>query len=113
MSTLFISAPGALNRNEVNRHRNGVIVGAQMPNNHSAKITAAAAKLEKPTAVSAKKQQRVVVVGAGISGLRAASVLQRHGVAVTILEGRPDRIGGRISTSRKHGKAARDIGKYT
>jgi len=52
-------------------------------------------------------------VGAGISGLRTAAVLQRHGVAVTILEGRADRIGGRICTSRKLGKAARDIGKYT
>ena len=54
--------------------------------------------------------KRVVVVGAGISGLRAASVLQRHGLHVTILEGRPDRIGGRILTSRKSEGGARDIG---
>lgn len=61
-----------------------------------------------------KKTPHVIVVGAGISGLRAASVLQRHGVGVTILEGRPDRIGGRIYTSRKNGNdAPRDIGKYT
>ena len=117
MSTLFISAPGALNQNEINRHQNqnGVIADTQLSSTHSAMITAMdAAKLEKtPAVVSPKKQQHVIIVGAGISGLRSASVLQRHGVGVTILEGRPDRIGGRICTSRKHGKAARDIGKYT
>jgi hypothetical protein len=57
------------------------------------------------------KPNKVIVVGAGISGLRAASVLQSHGVQVVVLEGR-DRIGGRIYTSRKLGKAPRDIGKY-
>lgn len=117
MSTLFISAPGALNQNEVNRHRNqnGVIADTQMSSTHSAMITAMnAAKLENSsTILSPKEQQQVIIVGAGIAGLRAASVLKRHGVGVTILEGRPDRIGGRICTSRKHGKAARDIGKYT
>lgn len=60
----------------------------------------------KPTA------NKVIVVGAGISGLRAASVLQRHGISVVVLEGRPDRIGGRICTSRKPDGAPRDIGKY-
>ncbi|KAH6710652.1 flavin-containing amine oxidase-like protein [Leptodontidium sp. MPI-SDFR-AT-0119] len=114
MSTLFISAPGALNQNEVNRHRNqnGVIADTQMSSTHSAMITAMnAAKLENSsTILSPKERQHVIIVGAGIAGLRAASVLKRHGVGVTILEGRPDRIGGRICTSRKHGKAARDIG---
>jgi NADPH-dependent 2,4-dienoyl-CoA reductase/sulfur reductase-like enzyme len=57
--------------------------------------------------------KKVVVVGAGIAGLRAASVLRTHGVDVVVLEARPDRIGGRIYTSRKPGRAApRDIGKY-
>ena len=56
-----------------------------------------------------KEKVRVVVVGAGISGLRAASVLQRHGVEVTILEGR-DRIGGRIHTTRNDQGISRDIG---
>ncbi|KAJ5738684.1 hypothetical protein N7493_001839 [Penicillium malachiteum] len=51
----------------------------------------------------------VLVVGAGISGLRAASVLKKHGLNVVVLEAR-DRIGGRINTSRKEGKPARDIG---
>lgn len=58
------------------------------------------------------KQHKVIVVGAGISGLRAASVLRRHNVDVVVLEGRPDRIGGRIYTSRKTNGAPRDIGIY-
>jgi polyamine oxidase len=55
-------------------------------------------------------KQRVVVVGAGISGLRAASVLQRHGVDVVVIEGR-DRIGGRIHTTHSE-KGPRDIGTW-
>jgi hypothetical protein len=51
----------------------------------------------------------VLVVGAGISGLRAASILRRHGLNVIVLEAR-DRIGGRIQTSHKDGKPARDMG---
>lgn len=49
----------------------------------------------------------VVVIGAGFSGLRAASVLLRHGhhqherIRVVVLEGR-DRIGGRAYTSTSH-----------
>ena len=114
MSTLYTSAPGALNQNEINRQNpNRVIVDAQMSTTQSAMISALAAELERASVVSPKKQQHVIVVGAGISGLRAASCLQRHGIVVTILEGRPDRIGGRIRTSRNHGKAVRDIGKYT
>ncbi|KAJ5361495.1 hypothetical protein N7541_002339 [Penicillium brevicompactum] len=52
--------------------------------------------------------KKVIVVGAGISGLRAAAVLHRHGCEVVVLEAR-DRIGGRIHTSRK-GDHVRDIG---
>ncbi len=114
MSTLYTSAPGALSQNEINRqNQNRVIVDTQMSTTQSAMISALAA-LERTTVVSPRKQQHVIVVGAGISGLRAASCLQRHGIAVTILEGRSDHIGGRIRTSRRHdGKAVRDIGKYT
>lgn len=51
---------------------------------------------------------KVIVIGAGISGLRAAAVLLRHGIDVVVLEGR-DRIGGRINTTRTE-KGVRDIG---
>jgi polyamine oxidase len=54
-------------------------------------------------------KKKVTVVGAGISGLRAASVLQRHGLDVVVLEAR-GRIGGRILTSRKGQNVIRDIG---
>ncbi|KAK5467612.1 carbohydrate-binding module 1 protein [Exophiala xenobiotica] len=54
--------------------------------------------------------KKVIVVGAGIAGLRAASVLRTHGIQVVVLEARPDRIGGRIYTSRKPGHGPRDIG---
>ncbi|CAK4034434.1 amine oxidase [Lecanosticta acicola] len=53
-------------------------------------------------------KKKVIVVGAGIAGLRAASVLMRHGIDVVVLEGR-DRIGGRICTTRTE-KGVRDIG---
>ncbi|KAI5464439.1 flavin-containing amine oxidoreductase [Mariannaea sp. PMI_226] len=52
--------------------------------------------------------KKVIVVGAGISGLRAASVLRRHGLDVVILEAR-DRIGGRICASNQS-SSSRDIG---
>lgn len=74
--------------------------------------TDAAAGLKEASLSGGPAANTVIVVGAGISGLRAASVLQRHGVAVVVLEGRPDRIGGRIYTSRKMNGAPRDIGKY-
>lgn len=57
-----------------------------------------------------KKKFKIVIVGAGISGLRAASVLERHGVDVVVLEGR-NRIGGRIHTTRTKDGVPRDIGQ--
>ena len=41
----------------------------------------------------------VIIVGAGVAGLSAATVLARAGLRVVILEGR-DRVGGRIFTRR-------------
>lgn len=72
-----------------------------------AETPAAVDKLAPRTGVEGKV--KVVVLGAGISGLRAASVLQRHGVEVVVLEGR-DRIGGRVHTTRNEAGAPRDIG---
>ncbi len=114
MSTLFISAPGT--PNGVNRHQSQVIVTPELPTTSSVVAPAllSASSLEpEPSPEPTKKQHHVLVIGGGISGLRAASVLLRHGIKVTLLEGRPDRLGGRIYTSRKFGKGARDIGKYT
>jgi monoamine oxidase len=42
---------------------------------------------------------RVIVIGAGVSGLAAAKVLHAAGAKVTVLEGRK-RIGGRVHTDR-------------
>ncbi|KFY26110.1 hypothetical protein V493_04256 [Pseudogymnoascus sp. VKM F-4281 (FW-2241)] len=55
----------------------------------------------KPSSVGPGFTPRICIVGAGISGLRAADVLLQHGFHVTILEAR-DRIGGRHATGDKH-----------
>lgn len=45
-------------------------------------------------------KNRVVIIGAGLTGLAAAQELSSHGQDVLVLEAR-DRIGGRIWTSAK------------
>jgi len=76
-------------------------------------VAEATSKTPKIINTSPEIPKKVVIVGAGISGLRAAAVLLRHGVDVVILEGREDRIGGRIYTSRKLENRPRDIGNST
>lgn len=56
----------------------------------------------------AKKHGKIIVVGAGISGLAAAQQLQQFGMEVIVLESR-DRVGGRVATFRKGGYIA-DLG---
>ena len=52
-----------------------------------------------PTPRLTAKSDRVIVIGAGMSGLSSARALHDAGYQVTIFEGR-DRIGGRIRTTR-------------
>ncbi|XP_068143125.1 possible lysine-specific histone demethylase 1 [Drosophila tropicalis] len=55
-----------------------------------------------------KKLGKVIVIGAGISGLAVAQQLQQFGMDVIVLEAR-DRVGGRIATFRKNSYIA-DLG---
>ncbi|KAL4436382.1 hypothetical protein ABPG77_009944 [Micractinium sp. CCAP 211/92] len=48
-------------------------------------------------AVPPRRRLKVIVIGSGVAGLKAASDLQRAGAEVTVLEAR-DRLGGRIHT---------------
>jgi monoamine oxidase len=71
---------------------------------------------------STSRQPRIAVVGAGLAGLRCAHLLwTRHGLASTLYEGHPDRIGGRCWSLRdyfsnglitEHGGAFIDSDQY-
>lgn len=55
------------------------------------------------SSVQAGGRPTVAVIGAGMSGLRAAQVLLQKGYKVIVYEAR-DRLGGRIFTSDRLGK---------
>jgi len=52
---------------------------------------------------------QVVVIGAGLSGLRAVSLLHEHGISSRLIEAR-DRIGGRVLSTSVLNRP--DLGKY-
>ncbi len=55
-----------------------------------------------------KKSRRVLVVGAGVAGLAAASELKSHGFDVVVIEAR-ERVGGRVWTASLQGQPV-DLG---
>ncbi len=62
-------------------------------------IGAASVAAGSPRVLRAQKQADVIIIGAGLSGLTAALLLQESGVNVQVIEGR-DRIGGRVLSYR-------------
>lgn len=71
--------------------------GTSRPEQKSSPTSASA-----PAPASTERNADVLVIGAGIAGLRAAEVLVAKGRRVIVLEAR-DRLGGRIHTDRSWG----------
>ncbi len=65
--------------------------------------------LLKSTPVRAQSDSTIIVIGAGVAGLAAASYLQESGYEVLVLEAR-NRIGGRVWTNRTLNNIPLDLG---
>src|SRR5688572_32214201 len=63
-------------------------------------VRAAEAGRREPMTLIADRPKRVLVIGAGLSGLVAAYELSKAGHAVTVLEAQ-HRVGGRVLTLRE------------
>ncbi len=61
-------------------------------------VTAAASTVLMTKRVSAEAKSDVIIIGAGLSSLNAALILEELGAKVTVLEG-TNRIGGRLYTA--------------
>lgn len=59
---------------------------------------------------AATNHAEVLIIGAGMSGVAAGHALQSAGISPIVLEGRSDRIGGRIWSSYKWADAPVDLG---
>jgi monoamine oxidase len=62
----------------------------------STAATATAASLPNLAYTAAAAPPDVIVIGAGLSGLETANTLEENGLKVLLLEGRRDRVGGRV-----------------
>ncbi|WP_035846637.1 flavin monoamine oxidase family protein [Kitasatospora azatica] len=101
------AAPGGLGRRELLRAAtlSGVTLAAAGPlalGGAGRAQAATAAGVAGAKAPAARRSARVVIVGAGIAGLNAALTLADAGVASTVYEANPDRIGGRMYSQRSY-----------
>jgi monoamine oxidase len=87
----------------------------QQPNRRGLLRQVAAGALAGPALLTspvpaASTQAEVLIIGAGMAGVAAGSVLRSKGINPIVLEGRPDRIGGRIWTNNHWPDAPVDLG---
>nr|POE49270.1 protein flowering locus d [Quercus suber] len=95
-----------------NYHMNGIGMSRIQQDFSTAQETISKTKTDPEDmlriAAGKSRQISVAIVGAGFAGLRAADVLLRHGIRVTIYEAR-DRLGGRVAQSSHLGHVV-DLG---